>query len=200
MRGDRRPPADLSPALFFEQWLPAELERLGAASMSDTVVRVRLTGQDGGSWDLVVRRGRLQVFPADEEEREARVSLLMTVRDWCAIVLGEAGPVDLSPPGTSPTDLLFVDAASQEMLRSVTGVFRFEVREYNGRTWMLQATFGQVEARMEPDALIATDAATYGAILARELSAPEAYLDRKILVSGDIARGMQVGMALMPRF
>ena len=199
MRGDRRPPQDLTPADFFEQWLPAELERLGAAAMTDTVVRVRLTGPGAGSWDLVVRQGRLEVYPPDEA-REARVSLLMTVQDWRAIALGEEGPVDLSPPGTSPTDLLFVDAASQEMLRSVTGVFRFEGREYNGRTWMLQATFGQVEAKMEPDALIATDAATYGAILARDLSAPEAYLDKKITVSGDMGKGMQVGMALMPRF
>lgn len=201
MRGDRGPSPDLTPSQFFEQWLPAELERLGVASMADMVVRVNLTGELGGSWDLVISKGRLSVGGVDEAQ-SAQVALEMTGQDWRAIALGEPGPVDLSPPGTSPTDMLFVDAASQEMLAAVTGLFRFEVREYNGRTWALQATFGEVsvDAGAEPDAIIATDAATYGAILARKLSAPEAYLDGRISVTGDAMKGMQVGMALMPRF
>ena len=201
MRGDRGPAADLTPAQFFEQWLPSELERLGVASMTDMVVRVNLTGEAGGSWDLVISKGALSVSPVDQA-RAAQVGLEMTEQDWRAIALGEPGPVDLSPPGTSPTDMLFVDAASQGMLAAVTGLFRFEVRQYNGRTWVLQATFGQVNraAGAAPDALIATDAATYGAILARELSAPEAYLDGRISIQGDPVKGMQVGMALIPRF
>lgn len=201
MRGDRGPSPDLSPARFFEQWLPSELERLGVGGIADTVVRARLTGEGGGAWDLIVQRGRLTVEPEDAG-RAVRVGIEMTVQDWRAIALGEEGPVDLSPPGTSPTDMLFVDAASQQMLAAVTGMFRFEVRGYNGRTWVLRASFGAAGAvaDTEADAVIATDAVTYGAILAKELSAPEAYLDGRITVEGDTIKGMQVGMALMPRF
>lgn len=204
MRGKRRPGPDMTPAEFFERWLPAELERLGAgaAGMPDMVVRVLLSDGDGGSargWDLVTRSGHLSGGPVDEA-RQAGVILEMSEPDWRAIILGEPGPVDLAPPAASPTDLLFLDATSQEMLGAVRGTFRFEVRRYNNRTWTLVATFGGGRPGEEPDALIATDAATYGAILARELSPPEAYLDQKITIEGDMAAGMQVGMALMPKF
>ncbi len=203
MRGRLRPPPETTPAQFFEQWLPAELERLGggAGGIADMVVRMRLEGDPevGGGWDLVTRRGELKALPVDHE-REARVTLIMSVQDWRAIVLGEEGPVDLSPPTASPTDLLFLDAVSQEMLEAVDGTFRFEVCDYNGRIWTLWAIFGAGGQREPPDAVIATDAVTYGAILARELSPPEAYLDRRITIQGDAGQGMQVGMALMPKF
>ena len=48
-------------------------------------------------------------------------------------------------------------------------------------------------------ATIRTDAETYGAILARTLAAPEAYIKGKITISGDAGKGMQVGLALLPK-
>jgi hypothetical protein len=190
MNEKRRPPAEIS---------PAEIARLGsAAGIPDLCVRVELEGAGGGTWDLLTAGGRMTVGGPDAARRPL-VTLTLSVPDWRAVMIGEPGPVTLTPPRASPTDLLFVDAASQQLLANLTGTFLFEVREYNGRAWKLWATFG-AQGRKEPaDAVIATDAATYAAILARTLAAPEAYFTGKLTISGDAGLGMQVGLALLPK-
>jgi hypothetical protein len=198
MNDRRRPPPDITPERFFVEWLPAEFERLGsAAGFPDLRVRVNLLGPGGGTWELVSVAGKLSVGPPDGAQRPL-VTLALSVPDWRAIMVGEQGEVSLTPPNASPTDLLFVDAASQQLLATMTGTFRFEVREYNGRTWQLWASFGE-QRKETPDAVISTDAMTYAALLARTLAVPEAYFGGKITIDGDAARGMQVGLALLPK-
>jgi hypothetical protein len=195
----RRPPREITPDAFFTSWLPAELTRLtGGAGVPDMLVRITLDGEGGGTWDLTTRSGTLEVS-APQPGQQPLVTLMLTVQDWRAIVAGEDGPVDLTPPSASPTDLLFVDAGSQQLLAMISGTFRFEVRDYNGRTWTLTAVFGVDPPCDPPTATIATDAVTYAAILARELAAPEAYFSGKITITGDPGRGMQVGLALLPK-
>ena len=202
MNERRRPPPDITPEQFFSTWLPGEFTRLaGAAGFPDLRVRVELLGDgvrpEAGTWELVSAAGKLTVGPPDPSRRPL-VTLALSVPDWRAVMVGEEGPVSLMPPNASPTDLLFVDAASQQLLATMTGTFRFEVRGYQGRTWQLWASFG--EPRKDPaDAVIATDAATYAALLARTLAVPEAYFTGKITMTGDAGRGMQVGLALLPK-
>jgi hypothetical protein len=162
------------------------------------LVRVELEGEGGGAWDLLTRGGQLEVSPP-QPERVPLVKLRMSVQDWRAIVVGEAGPIDLTPPSASPTDLLFVDGAAQQLLSQIAGTFRFEVSGYNDRTWSLTAVFGGGEPAEPPAAIIATDAETYSKILARELAAPEAYFSGRITITGDAGLGMQVGLALLPK-
>ena len=197
MQVHRRPPQAITPEQFFTEWLPTELERLGTSIIPPMVVRVRLDGEGGGVWDLDTTSGVLRVS-APEPTRRPLLTLRMQVRDWRAIVVGEEGPVSLTPPRASPTDLLFVDSGARQLLAAVTGTYRFEVREYNGRTWLLSATFGDEEVD-PPTATIGIDAQTYAAILARQLAAPEAYFTGKITISGDAGRGMQVGLSLLPK-
>jgi hypothetical protein len=197
MNERRRPPPDITPEQFFSSWLPNEFTRLaGAAGFPDLCVRVELL-PDAGTWELVSSAGKLTVGPPAPSRRPL-VTLALSVPDWRAVMVGEEGPLSLTPPNASPTDLLFVDAASQQLLAMMTGTFRFEVRGYNGRTWQLWASFG--EPRKDPaDAVIATDAETYAALLARTLAVPEAYFSGKITIAGDAGRGMQVGLALLPK-
>lgn len=181
-----------------ERWLPEELGRLGGAGLPPMTVRFRLSGEGGGCWDVTTGaevRGR-----TCQPEARPLVTIAMTAQDWRAIAVGEQGPVDLCPPAASPTDLLFVDTGSQQLLQSLSGTFRFEVEQYNGRTWQLTATFGEAPPAERPDAVISTDAATYAAILGRRLSAPEAYFGGQIRIEGDAGLGMQVGLALLPKF
>lgn len=199
MKPDRRPPASIEPEQFFTTWLPEEVDRLGsAAGIPDMLARVELSGEGGGAWDLHTSGGKLQVTPA-QPGAAPLVTLSLSVQDWRAIVVGEPGPVDLAPPASSPLDLLFVDQSSRQLLETISGTFRFEVRDYNGRTWTLTAIFGSEPRKDPPDAVIATDAETYSAILDRKLSPPEAYFTGKITIEGDAGLGMQVGMALLPK-
>lgn len=196
MEAHRRPARDITPNDFFTVWLPGELQRLGAKGVPDMVVQVELAGEGGGAWELVTTGGKLSV---GTPSRKPLVVLQLSVMDWRAIVAGEDGPVNLTPPTASATDLLFVDHASQQLLATMSGSFRFEVRGYNGRTWTLTAKFGGAPAADPPTATIATDAETYAAILARKLAVPEAYFTGKVTISGDAGRGMQVGLALLPK-
>ena len=202
MKAHRRPPLGISSEQFFLQWLPAEIQRLGtAAAMPEVMVRFVIEDQAsaGGVWDLWVQGGRLEASAAAAEHRP-QVTLSITEQDLRAIVVGEPGPVDLAPPAASPTDLLFVDGSSVELLQAVSGTFLFEVRNYNGRTWRLRATFGDAAPSEQPDATIAIEAELYGQILARQKSAAEAYFTGGIVLLGDVERGVQVGIALMPKF
>ncbi len=197
MNERRRPPAEITPEELFTRWRPDEIARLGAARVPDLCVRIAVTGEGGGSWDIEVKGGKLSGSAADGA-RSPLVTLTLSLQDWRAIMVGEPGPISLTPPNASPTDLLFVDGNSQQLLQTMTGTFAFEVRNYNGRTWRLLASFKGPPSD-PPDATIGTDAETYAALLARTLSAPEAYFSQKITITGDAGRGMQVGIALLPK-
>ena len=200
MHPRRRPPADISLDQLFTCWLPAEIERLGSAAGSAAQpVRIEIHGPEAGSWDLCLSRGKL-IVTAGDVAHQPMVTLRLSSDDWRALIVGEEGPVSLSPPASSATDLLFIDSHSQQLVSKVSGTFRFAIHHYNGRTWALSATLGCGPQSDPPDATIAMDATTYAAIVARKLSVAEAFWAKKIAISGDAARGMQVGLALLPKF
>ncbi len=199
MRGRRQPPVDITLEQLFTAWLPAELARLGsAAGLADVVVRMEIEGAGGGCWDPCLRGGVLQAT-GPEPSHSPQLTLRLAAEDCRALLVGdEEGR--LAPPSSSPTDLLFLDAASQQLLATVEGTLAFEVTGYRGRTWRLRASFGSAGGAGEPEATLRTDADTYARILARQLSAYEAYTSGKITVLGDVTRGMRVGLALLPKF
>ena len=195
----QRPPRDITPSGFFETWLPAQAAGLGAAT--PFTVRVRLDGDGGGAWDLRLGPAGLAVAAPGPSEAEPEATIVQSVADWRAIAVGEPGQVDLAPPQARPTDVLFLDAAAQQIVRQVAGAIRFEVTGYNGRTWALLVKLGPKPLDAErPDATISVDAETYAAMLARTLPPPAAYFQGKIRISGDMQIAMQIAMALMPRF
>ena len=192
-----RPPADMSPAQFFEEWLPAQLPASKASG--EISVRFTLEGEGGGTWRLAI--GPSGMTTTRDDDRPVDVGIRQTVADWRAITTGEAGATSLTPPQAAPTDLLFLDRATQQVVKQGKGTIRFEVTGYNGRTWALAVKLGPDAGQVgdQADATISVDAETYGAILARTLPAPAAYFSGKIKLSGDMNLAMQLGMALMPR-
>lgn len=200
MNDKRRPPEDITPETFFSRWLPDELARLGSApNIPPTRVRAVLEGDGGGSFDLVFEEGRVTGGPADPAATP-QVALGITVQDWRAAMVGEAGAVDLLPDQATATDLMFLDAAAQRLVTMLGGAYAFEVRDYNGRTWRLTAAFGGAPVEGPPTATIATDFSTYRAILDKTLTAPDALFSGKVTISGDQGKGMQVGLALFSKF
>lgn len=199
-----RPPRDITPALFFTEWLPGEFARefgAGKRAAADITVAVELEGDGGGRWILDVRGGSLSVRAPGSPGPEPMVSLWQTVADWRALAVGEDGAdVDLAPPQASATDVLFVDPQSRQIMATVKGLVRFEVTGYHGRTWWMHVKFGTGGNISDPDATITIEAATYAQILARKLAPPEAYFSGKIQLRGDTSLAMQLAMAMLPRF
>lgn len=193
----QRPPADTTPARFFEEWLPAQMA--GKKGPEKPLrVRVRLDGEGGGTWDLALGAAGLVVTPGGAGD--AGVHIVQSVADWRAIAVGEAGAVNLAPPQASPTDVLFLDAAAQKVVALVKGTIRFEVTGYNGRTWSIDVKLGPGGPPASPDATISVDAETYAQMLARTLPPAAAFFSGKVKITGDANLAMQLGMALMPRF
>lgn len=203
MTAANRPPRDIDAARFFTEWLPREFATEfgpGKRQAADITVAVSLEGEGGGTWILDVKSNVLSVRAPGGAGPEPVVTMRQLVADWRAVAIGEPGPVDLAPPQASPTDVLFVDPASRQVMNAVKGTVRFEVMNYNGRTWWMHVKFGPQPEAVTPDATIAVDAETYGKLLARQLAPPEAYFAGKIQLRGDTSLAMQLGMALLPRF
>ncbi len=201
--GAKRPPRDITPEGFFTEWLPREFAAefgAGKRHASDITVAIQLDGEGGGRWILDGRGGTLHVRRPDEPGAEPQVSLQQTVADWRAMAMGESGAQELAPPEYSPLDVLFVDPSSRQIMASVKGTLRFEVTNYNGRTWWMQVKFGTQPTMSPPTATISVDSATYALMLERKLAPPEAYFSGKIVLKGNTALAMQLGMAMLPRF
>lgn len=200
-----RPPKDITPTSFFIDWLPAEFEKVfgktgtSTTGTNDLTVRVRLDGDGGGTWELTLRSGHLEVTPQGGEA-EPDVLVVQTVQDWKAIAVGEEGAQDLAPPQASPMDILFLDPSARQALKNAKGTFRFEVTGYNGRTWSLNVKLGPQPMAQTPNAVISVDAESYAKLLSRQLNPAEAFFTGKVKLTGDVALAMQLGTSMMPRF
>jgi len=198
-----RPPRDITPHAFFTAWLVREFQSefgAGKRRASDITVAVELDGEGGGRFVLDVKDDTLTVRAPGGAGPEPMVTMRQTVADWRAVAVGEEGAVDLAPPEASPTDVLFVDPQSRQLMATLRGTLRFEVTGYNGRTWWMNVKFGTQPWATPPDATIAVDAETYAAMLSRKLAPPEAYFSGKIRLSGNTSLAMQLGMLMLPRF
>jgi hypothetical protein len=193
-----RPPRDIQPRTFFEEWLPALYAKAPPERRASGLrVRVLLDGDGGGAWDLHVEKDGLRALAPSGGEQP--VTLHQSVADWRAVAVGEEGAPNITPPG-SPLDLLFLDPALRQVIGTLRGAIRFEVTAFRGRTWALMVKLGDQPAGPTADATITVDADTYGGILAKQLDAPAAFFQGKIKLSGDTGLAMQWAMAALPRF
>lgn len=192
----QRPPRDITPKDFFENWLPAEYQRLSASAASpppDLRAQVRLEGEGGGTWALTLASGELSVAtgPADQ----ADIAVEQTVQDWRAITVGEDGDgPDLTPPEGISIEHWFVNPAIHQALAAARGTLRFEIPGFRGRTFAAQLRF---HGAATPEATISIDAGTVTAIREGALPPAQAFFAGKIQITGDSAFAMQIGMAVM---
>lgn len=188
-----RPPADITPAAFFGDWLPARADSIaGDPSLS---VRVELHGDGGGAWDLRPAVPGLTVAPADGGDVD--ITMTLSVDDWRALIVGEPGSPRFAPPEARVTDMLFLNPAVRELLTAVSGSIRFDVSGYRGRTWTMLVRFG-ASSPAAIDTITTTDAGTFAAILAREVTPPQALEAGLLRLEGPHHLAMQLALGLVP--
>lgn len=192
-----RPPADITPREFFETWLPGEYERLSADAPKppDMAACVRLSGDGGGAWTLRLSGGGLAVAAADTADAEVVVE--QSVDDWRAVTVGAVGGgPDMSLPDSASLESWLFNPALQQALQSVKGSLRFEIPGFEGRTFAVGLKFRGAD---EPQATITIDMDTIVAMRDGSLPPMQAFFAGKILIAGDSAFAMQLGMSLMPQ-
>jgi putative sterol carrier protein len=193
-----RPPLEITPAEFFGSWLPEELSRLQAASgapLPEGTIGVTLEGDGGGAWTIECRGGEVQI--AEGEAAAPDLGIRQSVQDWRTVVAGEGdGGFELVAAGGPSFDVLLAAGPVTEQLRQVRGALRLEVTGYRDRTFAIDLTFN---GSAEPTATISVDAETFQAMRDGTIAPPQAFFSGKILIQGDQAFAMQLGMTMMSR-
>lgn len=188
------PPSDISPAEFFESWLPAEYQRTSSALTSkppNAVIGIELSGEGGGAWTLTLEDGALTVTAAAADN--ANIALRQSVEDWRTITI-HAASQGADPAAAASIDRLLTSPGLAQLVESVKGSMRFCVPGLGGRDFSAELVFGGASA---PQATVTVSADTLEQIRSGALPAPQAYFTGLIQVEGDPTLFMTVGMAFM---
>lgn len=86
-----RPAEGITPAGFFEEWLPGVLEDFFAVIRDNAgelaaVLSVRVTGEGGGEWSVVVADGKVEIAKCLRDD--AFLSLSLNAKDFHDAVVG----------------------------------------------------------------------------------------------------------------
>ena len=187
------PPSDITPADFFENWLPGQYQtvRAGLAQAPpDAVIGVALSGEGGGDWTLTLASGDLSVAASASDA--AQIAIKQSVPDW-RLVTTQAASEGADPAAMASIDKLLAHPALGQLL-TVRGSIGLRILGLQGRDFAVDITFGGIA---EPACVISVDADTIEQIRSGALPAPQAFFSGKLTMDGDPSLAMQIGMAFM---
>jgi hypothetical protein len=191
-----RPPPGITPAVFFESWLPAAVAAASRLAAADApAVQVSLSGPGGGVWRVEASDDGLRVAavaqpagPRARADDEIEVTLRQSVADFTATFTRDPDLPELLPARWSALDLLFLDARDVALVRQMAGRILLEVAGQRRRRWALDAAFGKEgRAAGRPRATVQIDGPTYDGLRTGALAPMQAMLAGKIKVEGDRA-------------
>jgi hypothetical protein len=193
MHALERPPVDISPSEFFERWLPSAFAASGHRAPADAPsVRVSLSGEGGGGWDLEVDDTHLVVTPAGRELPD--IWLRQSVADF-RVALGAPDPdlPVLLPDRWSPQSVLLAEPRDTDLVRQLSGRLLFEIEGKRRRRWALDAGFGKAGVSAgRPRATVRIDGATFEGLRSGAVPPMQPLLDGRLKVEGDRALAMQL--------
>jgi hypothetical protein len=195
------PPADITATAFFESWLADAYAASGRLAPDDApVVRVTLSGEGGGDWEIRVEGASLTVQAAGTGGAAPGVWIRQKTADFLATFAGDPDLPDLFPPNFGPLDLLFLDPQDVELIGQIDGRLSLELTGRRRRRWALDLAAGKAGlAAGRPRATVKLDAATYDGLRDKSLPPLKALLERRIVVDGDRALAMQALLLLGAR-
>jgi hypothetical protein len=206
---ERRPPSDITPAQFFETWLPDAFRDAGCrAPQDDWTVTVSLSGDGGGQWELEPSEDQLTVRAAPPGDPralrpaapKANLWIRQSAADFLAVLVGDPDLPELLPASMSPLELLFLDPRDRDLVRQIDGRLAVEVAGRRRRRWTLDLAAGKAGlAAGRPRATVRVDAATYEGLREGKLPPLQALLERKLAVEGDRPLAMQALVLLASR-
>jgi hypothetical protein len=200
---DLRAPMDITPARFFEEWLPTQVENSGAlietfAGGLSFVVSVRVTGERGGEWTVKLAGGKPEF--ASGLDPQALVTFIVSEENFIQSVTGQLD--DLRPPARDMTAIDTSPAAIQQRarqvlaaLKGIRGSLRAELDDPN-RALGVTIKFGG-EMKDLPDCTIKIKMDHVRAMASGELDPQAAFMTGKIKIEGDSSLLMQLLAVMM---
>jgi len=214
--GWSRPPADVPASEIIASWLPRAFAAASRRPPPDSPsVRVTLSGQGGGDWDLCATEETLIVKPRElrprhgpdssrgaegrsepsQSSHDAAVWVRQSVADFLALFREEPDLPALLPPDTDVMDLLCVDEGRISLLAQIDGRISVEIQGRRRRRWTLDVAFGPSGMRAgRPRSTVRVDSRTCEELASGTLSALQALLAGRLQIEGDRALVMQVVM------
>ena len=204
-----RPPPGITPASFFESWLPELYVASGSeAPAGAPLVRVSLSGEGGGEWELQAADGRLAVHRAaigpraraDSGRPPPNLWIRQSATDFTAAFGGDPDLPELLPASWGPLELMFLDPRDIELLRQIDGRLLLELNGRRRRRWALDLATGKSGLQAgRARATVRLDGTTYDGLRDGTMPPLRALLERKVTVEGDRALAMQALMLLGTR-
>ena len=193
-----RPPPGLAAATFFGSWLPEAFVASGRVGMSNApAVRVTLSGEGGGDWQVRAGEDGLVVTPLGPGRHggEIDVWLRQSVADFLAAFTPGPDLPELLPPGWTALDLLFLDQRDVALLEQMSGRIVLEIAGRRRRRWTLDLAFAKEGINAgRARATVQIDGATYDGLRSGAIAPMQALLGGKVKIDGDRALA---GKALM---
>lgn len=179
--------------------------RMEDAKAADALVRVELTGEGGGKWDLHIAGGELKCGPAGEGD--AIVTIQQSVGDWQATASGGVGERFSMFGGGGGGEgggggqlglARFVTKSRMERLGPVQGCIGFKITEMeDGGEWGIKVKIGAGPVPEEPNTSISIKYPDYEELAAGRLPPQAAFMSGKIQIQGDMGIAMQLGSMFM---
>jgi hypothetical protein len=200
---DLRAPTDITPARFFEEWLPSQVEN--SRDLMETfagglsfVVSVRVTGERGGEWTVRLADRRPEF--ASGLDPQAVVTFIVSEENFIQSITGQLD--DLRPPARDMATIDTSPAAIQQRarqvlaaLKDIRGSLRAELDDPN-RALGVTIKFGG-EMKDSPDCTIKIKMDHVRAMASGELDPQAAFMTGKVKIEGDSSLLMQLLAATM---
>jgi hypothetical protein len=188
-----RPPPDIAIAELFERWLPQAFAAAGSNAPSNTpLLRVSISGQGGGAWELSAAGDRMTAAVPGREPPD--IWFRLSAADL-RVALGAADP-DLpviAPHGWSARELLVINPADIDLLRQISGRILIEIEGRRRRRWALDIGFGKAGVTAgRPRTTVRLDGATFEGLRSGAVPPMQPLVDGRLKVEGDRALAMQL--------
>jgi hypothetical protein len=200
---DFRAPMDITPARFFEEWLPSQVEN--SRELLETfagglsfVVSVRVTGERGGEWTVRLADRKPEFVRG--LDAEAVVTFIVSEENFIQSITGQLD--DLRPPAR---DMSAVDTSPEAIqqrarqvlaaLKDIRGSLRAELDDPN-RALAATMKFGG-EMKDAPDCILRLKMDHVRAIASGDLDPQVAFMTGKVKIEGDSSLLMQLLAVMM---
>jgi len=187
-------PEDIKPKPFFEELVPQQFKAITSATplvgLDGTVFSLHfdIEGPSGGSWGIVVTDGKnMEIKPGGYDK--ALITMKLKESDWRDAIMGKAGMnIGLGMAGPS------MDAAQAkaqfDTLKDIKGTLFTEITKDDGSIFPVTIMFNKAK---EPQTKIKMKMADYLEMQSGKLDGPNAFMQGRIIIEGDMMFAMQLG-------
>ncbi|HUT55858.1 MAG TPA: SCP2 sterol-binding domain-containing protein [bacterium] len=196
-------PMDITPARFFGEWLPAQVEpfkpliQAMAGDIAFTMA-IKVTGDGGGEWTVKLAGGKLEVVPGLDPA--ALVTLALSEKNFVQAVTGQLDDLRMQPQGLPKGGLTpeIIKQQAQKNIEALTqihGLMEFHAEDPQ-RPFMVGIKFAG-PMKDQADCVIKMDQEDIRSMVKGETNPQAAFMSGKIRIEGDMGLLMQLAPLMM---